>query len=289
MVQVGDWHIQSVVTGSIRLDGGAMFGVVPKTLWSKTQDVDDQNRILLATRTLLAVDRARGRIVLVDTGSGSKWDAKQATRYCVDYDTQAIDDALHELGVGAADVTDVVAPHLHFDHAGGMTEWADQPGGPIRLRFPGANHWVHRRHWEYAHNPSVRDRASFFPDNFVPLADAGVASLVEGDSPWCPIDRMQWWLSHGHTPYQMLPLFESGDDSRDVLFVGDLIPTAAHLPLAWNMAYDLLPLVVVSERQEVYRRCREEGLALAFPHDPHNGMVVLEFDRDKPKVKETLG
>ena len=288
MVQVGDWQIQSVVTGTIRLDGGAMFGVVPKTLWARTQNVDEENRILLATRTLLAVDRARGRIVLVDTGTGSKWDTKRSRWYGVESNPRAIDDALGDLGAGTEDVTDVVAPHLHFDHAGGMTDWVAEPGGPMRLRFPKADHWVHRRHWEYACHPSERDRASFFSEDFKPLESVGVVHFVEGDSPPCPIDGMQWMLSHGHTPYQLLALFESGTAGRDVLFVGDLIPTSAHLPLAWNMAYDLLPLVVVAERKEVYRRCREEGMALAFPHDVQHGVVALEFDQDKPKVRETL-
>ena len=288
MITVGDWQLQSIVNGHVRLDGGAMFGVVPKVLWSKGQDVDEHNRILLATRTLLATHARSGRIVLVDTGTGSKWTDQSAERYGVSSQPGAIDDALGQLGATTADVTDLVATHLHFDHCGGMTEWVDDSRQALRLRFPNAIHYLHRDHWEHASNPTERDRASFLAADFELLADSGKLIFVEGDEPNCSIDAMRWMTSNGHTPRQLLPIFEESGEPR-LLFVGDLVPTAAHLPLAWIMAYDLHPLVTLSERKRVYRFCAEGDIALAFPHDPHCGVAKVDFSQRKPVVTDVLG
>ena len=138
-----------------------MFGVVPKALWARTSPPDDLNRISLVTRTLLAVDRSSGRVILVDTGCGTKWDPDKAERFAIEHDPGAIPGALKELGLSAEDVTDVVVTHLHFDHNGGLTAWADQAGGPTRLCFPKARHWIHGKHWEHARHPHLKDRASF--------------------------------------------------------------------------------------------------------------------------------
>lgn len=290
MIEVGHWTIRSVVNGYIRLDGGAMFGVVPKTLWARSQDVDDQNRILLATRTLLAVNRRAGRILLVDTGTGSKWSCEQANRFAVQSTPAALDAALGEVGAQPEDVTDVIVTHLHFDHAGGMTSWADQPGGPVKLRFPKASHWIHRNHWDHAHNPTKRDKASFISADFAGLEAAGVLRFLAGEATASAIEGVRWFLAHGHSPYQLLPWFDSGGQGRDLLFVGDMVPTSSHLPPAWVMAYDLQPLVTLAERERVYARCRDEGLLLAFPHDRHHGIARIAFDDSgRPEVAEPPG
>ena len=145
MMRIDPYEVYSVVTGSIRLDGGAMFGVVPKVLWESVADVDEANRILLKTRTLLAVNRGECRVILVDTGCGTKWTPEKAGRFAIHYDEDAVPETLASMGLSANEVTDVVITHLHFDHNGGLTEWFDDPDGPTTLRYPQARHWVHRR------------------------------------------------------------------------------------------------------------------------------------------------
>lgn len=286
MLTIEPFELHSVVTGTLRLDGGAMFGVVPKVLWEKVSDVDDLNRILLKTRTLLAVDRSANRVVLVDTGCGTKWQPEQAERFGVAHDADAIPNALEAIGLSPDKVTDVVVTHLHFDHNGGLTYWYDDPGGPLRLQYPQARHWVHRTHWEHANAPHVKDRASFLTEDFTPLAEAGVLEFVEGKDPDPPFPGMTWAVSHGHTPGQLHPIFGAG--SQRLMFVGDLIPTMAHLRLAWVMAYDLQPMSTVGEKAAVIQRCFEEGMMLAFPHDPEVGGVAVDGTMERPIVARTL-
>jgi glyoxylase-like metal-dependent hydrolase (beta-lactamase superfamily II) len=286
MIEIEPWEIYSVVTGTIRLDGGAMFGVVPKVLWESVADVDNLNRILLATRTLMAVDRKGQRVFLVDTGCGTKWAKEQAERYAIQYDAEAIPEALESIGLSVDNVTDVVISHLHFDHNGGLTHWYDEPGGPACLRFPKAAHWVHKTHWEHANRPHVKDRASFIREDFAALADADVLRLVEGDRPDSPHAGLEWYVSSGHTPCQLHPVF--GTRRQRLMFVGDLIPTIAHLPLGWVMAYDMLPMTAISEKETIVRRCVDEGMLIAFPHDPTAGGVELEGPVSRPIVIREL-
>ena len=179
MITVGSFEISSIVNGTIRLDGGAIFGVVPKVLWQKSSDVDELNRVLLATRTLLAVDRAGKRVVLVDTGCGTKWSPDESKRFAITCDPEAIPDGLSAAGLSVDDVTDIVITHLHFDHNGGLTDWFDDPDGPTTLRYPRARHWIHRGHWEHAMRPGPEDQASFLERDFAALGDAGVLEFVE--------------------------------------------------------------------------------------------------------------
>jgi glyoxylase-like metal-dependent hydrolase (beta-lactamase superfamily II) len=286
MIRVGKFEICSVITGRYRLDGGAMFGVVPRVLWEKKAPPDRLNRIAMTMRTLLAVDRQAERVVLVDTGPGDKWSPEEAARFDIQPDSAGLPRALAEQGLSEADVTDVVIAHLHFDHNGGLTEWAGQPGGSTRLRYPQARHWIHQRHWHHATNPTEKDRASFLERDLQALAEPGVLTFVTGDKPPPPFEGVRWLLSHGHTPYQLLPLFEG--PAGGLLFVGDLIPTANHLPLPWVMAYDLQPLVTLEEKRAVYRRCAEDGTMLAFPHDLECGGVALHLEKGRPEVARVL-
>lgn len=286
MMKLGPFEISSVVTGSIRLDGGAMFGVVPKVLWKSVADVDDLNRILLSTRTLLAVDRGHRRVILVDTGCGTKWTPELAGRFAMQYDPHAIPRALEPLGFSNEDVTDVVITHLHFDHNGGLTDWFDEPDGPTRLRYPKARHWVHKKHWEHAKSPNHKDRASFLEQDFAALADADALRLVEGENPAPPGEGMEWFVSQGHTPFQLHPVFGTG--SEKLLFIGDLAPTVPHLRLNWVMAYDMAPLQTIAEKEIIFRRCLDEGLMLAFPHDPTVGGVAIEGTPQRPIVTRVL-
>ncbi len=285
-MRVGRYKITSVVTGWTRLDGGAMFGVVPKVLWEKGEDCDDSNRILLATRTLIAARDDGSRIILVDTGVGSKWPPEDAKRYAVENRKGAIRHALAALDHAPEAVTDIVATHLHFDHAGGMTRFKDEARTDLALVFPGATHWVHRRHWDHALSPTLRDRASFFSHDFQLLEESGRVQFVEGDDPACPIPGVEWALSHGHTPYQLLPVFD--DETSPLFFTGDLVPTASHLPPAWVMAYDLYPLKTLNERLALYERVRAQNLRIAFPHDRRMGGARLAIDGKRVSVEEPL-
>lgn len=286
MIRIEPFELYSVVTGTIRLDGGAMFGVVPKVLWEKVVDGDDLNRIALATRTLLAIDRARERVILVDTGCGTKWAPEQLKRYAISYDPEAITRALEQVGLAPDAVTDVVVTHLHFDHNGGLTDWFDDPHGPVKLRYPRARHWIHRDHWQHACQPDRKDRASFLTQDFLALADADVLQFVDGDQPPPPFEGVEWLVAHGHTPAQLLPIFGTGD--QRLLFVGDLVPTIAHLRLTWGMAYDRQPVTTIAEKEAVFRRCFDSGLLLAFPHDPTIGGVSIDGTVDRPIVASTL-
>ncbi len=286
MLKIGDYELHSVQTGTLRLDGGAMFGIVPKVLWQKSADVDEDNRILLATRTLLAVNRAEKRVILVDTGCGSKWAPGDAERFEIRHRTEAIPDALASLGLTINEVTDVIITHLHFDHNGGLTDWFDEPGERTTLCFPRARHWVHKKHWEHACCPHAKDKASFLQQDFEALEKSGGLELLEGDSPDLGIKGVSLFTSQGHTPYQIHPFFQ-GDDAR-LLFVGDIIPTVAHLRQAWVMAYDVLPMTTMAEKLFFARSAIEEGWLLAFPHDPQTAVVALDGLPERPIVSRTV-
>lgn len=284
MFKAPPYEVYSVVTGTLRLDGGAMFGVVPKVLWRHKVDVDDENRILLAMRTLVAVDRKRQRVIVVDTGAGTKWRRDKAERFAIDYNAAAINHALAAIGLTERHVTDVVVTHLHFDHNGGLTEWTDAAGGPTRLRFPSARHWVHRDHWRHAHHPTGKDRASFLTEDFAALERSDALSLVDGDEPDAPYPGMAWYVSHGHTPAQLHPIFGTG--TQRVMFVGDIIPTAAHVQPAWVMAYDLHPLTTIEEKAQMLARSIDEAMAIAFPHDPRVAVARVTGTPQRPALED---
>ena len=286
MISVGSFEISSIVNGTIRLDGGAMFGAVPKVMWQESSDVDELNRVLLATRTLLAVDRSNKRVVLVDTGCGTKWSPDEAQRYEITYYPDAIPNALNAAGLSIENVTDVVITHLHFDHNGGLSDWLDGPEGRTTLRYPHARHWIHQGHWEHALCPGPKDRGSFLERDFSALADANVLEFVDGDHPDPPFPDMQWFVSQGHTPYQLHPIFGRG--KTWLCFAGDLVPTVAHLRLGWVMAFDVQPVVTIAEKQTLVSRCLDEGLMLAFPHDLKVGGVVLDGTVSRPIVRDSL-
>lgn len=287
MLSIGRYQVRSILTGTFRLDGGAMFGVVPKVLWNKASPADEENRISLATRTLLMVDRAAGRIILTDTGCGTKWRPEDAKRFAIEHDGLAITRALKELGASDDDVTDVVVTHLHFDHNGGITDWVDESRTLARPRYRKAHHWMHKVQWEHAHRPTSKDRASYFPEDYAAVADAGLFRFVEGDEPASPFPDVEWFHSKGHTPYQLLPRVSGG--GRMVQFTGDAIPTAAHLRPPWVMAYDLYPLTTIAEKEAMLHDSIERGLILAFPHDPRFGFATIEGTVDKPVMKEFAG
>ncbi len=256
---VGDLELISLFDGVIRLDGGAMFGTIPKPLWQKQAPADDRNRITLAMRPLLV----RGvRTLLVDAGLGAKDDAKFHDIYGVDR-SRSLDDSLAAAGLSREDIDIVVATHLHFDHAGGFTE--RDGSGRLRPTFPRAKYVVRRGEWDAATHPHARNRASYIADNFVPLADAGVLLFVDDDQTIMPGVKVQ--RTGGHTMDHQLVAIESG--GRTAAFVADLIPTTAHLPDPWIMGFDLYPVDTLTAKQRFVQDAVARGTLVFFEHDPN--------------------
>jgi glyoxylase-like metal-dependent hydrolase (beta-lactamase superfamily II) len=266
-----------------RLDGGAMFGVVPKPLWSRKAAPDERNRILLAMRCLL-IEHPEG-LVLVDTALGDKEDPKFLDIYGVenrgDPGPTTLEDALRETGHRSEDVRWVINTHLHFDHAGGNTLRADgRTGGsadrsassaspPVRLGFPNATYIVQRNELEFARHTNERTRASYLPPNFEPVAAAGRWRLIEGDVEILPGIRSR--LTPGHVPWHQSIMIESGGETA--VFLADVIPTSGHLPLVYIMGYDLEPLRTLESKRALYRDAVAGGWWFIFEHDPDLAMA----------------
>ncbi len=258
-VTIGDFELVSLYDGFIHFDGGAMFGTVPRPLWEKKAPPDTRNRITLAMRPLLV----RGvRTMLIDAGLGSKQDEKFLDIYGVDR-SRSLDAALADAGVTREEIDLVVATHLHFDHAGGFTTRGRD--GRVRPAFPRAQYVVRRGEWEDATHPHARNRASYVADDFVPLAEAGVLLLVDEDQTIMPGVRVQ--RTGGHTMHHQLVAIES--NGATAAFVGDLMPTTAHVPDPWIMGYDLYPVDTLAAKQRFAADAAARGTLVFFEHDPN--------------------
>ncbi len=258
-MKIGPYTLHHLETGRFALDGGAMFGVVPRPLWEKVAPPDERNRISMAARALLL--EGGGRRILVDTGNGAKWDAKQAGIYRFDTSEHDIVRSLRALGLSPEDITDVILTHLHFDHAGGATVRKD---GVVRPTFPSALYHVQREQWEAAQRPTERDRASFVGEDFLPLQEAGVLRFTEGEGPIFP--GIELLCFHGHTSALQCPVISDG--STTLFYCADLIPMTPHVALPWIMGYDLRPLVTLEEKRKILGRAVEERWVMFFEHDP---------------------
>jgi len=267
-VKVGPYEIHPIETGRFRLDGGAMFGIVPKPLWAKTNPPDDRNRILLAARAMLIV--GNGRKILIDNGNGTKFTEKQVDIYDLDMSRYNLDASLAHYGLTVKDITDVVLTHLHFDHAGGSTYRENDTLFPT---FPNAKYYVQKDHWYQATHPNEKDRGSFMPDDFLPLHAEGVLEFVDGEGELFP--GIEVLVMNGHTTAQQLPKISDGETT--LLYCCDLFPTASHIPLPYIMAYDLRPLTTLEEKRKILARAHEEQWLLFFEHDPNivSGTVGL--------------
>jgi len=255
---LGSWRVHTVETGYLWLDGGSMFGSVPKPLWSKLQPPDERNRIRLAMRCLLLEGERR---VLVDDGIGEKFDAKLRDIYRVEHQEHTLERSLAALGLEVDDITDVVLTHLHFDHAGGSTR---RDGGRLAPRLPRARYHLQRRNLENARHPNLRERASYMAENFEPLVEAGVLELWEGpQKPWPGVEIL---TAEGHTRGQQL-LRVAGPEGA-LYFVADLIPTASHVRIPFVMGYDVAAIETMAEKRELLARASAEGAWICLEHDP---------------------
>ncbi len=266
-MSVGGWRVRTLLDGTLGLDGGSMFGVVPKPLWSRTTPADDRNRIRLAARLLLL--EGHGRLVLVDTGLGDKWSDKRRAIFDVQRPGGGVLGALAKLGIEPAQVTDVLLTHLHFDHAAGTTRRVDDG---MELVFPSARHIVQRRQWEWAARPTLKDAGSFRPEDFELLGHQGSLVLVDGDTELFPgIDVI---ALDGHTA-AMQAVKIRGPEAT-LLYVADLVPTVAHLRWPYIMGYDNRPLVTLAEKQRHLLNAARQGWIVVFEHDSETAAVRLQ-------------
>ena len=284
--QLGALRCHSLEAGIQRLDGGAMFGVVPKPLWEKRIAPDPRNRIPLAMRCLL-IEHPDG-LVLIDTGLGNKEDPKFMDIYGVENrgatgPTQ-LEDALAEAGYRADEVKWVINTHLHFDHAGGNTCLRPSDGPTVRVSFPNATYCVQRGDLEFARHANERTRASYLPHNYEPLASAGRFKLLEGDSEVLPGIRTR--LVPGHVPFLQGVLLESGGES--LFYLADLMPTRHHLPLPWIMGYDVEPLRTLESKRALIGEALAGGWLLFFEHDPEVAMARLSGDTKRAELIDTV-
>lgn len=272
-MRFGEFELFSLSDGFFGLDGGAMFGVVPRPLWERTNPPDDRNRIRLALRPLLVV--AGDNRVLIDTGIGDKWDAKNTDTYRIDH-TDTVESSLARAGFKPEDITKVVLTHLHFDHAGAATR-PDSTGKPVP-RFPNARYYVQQKEWNLALNPNRRSRAAYLPENFLPLQEAGQLEIIAGNSEL--VLGLELVLTSGHTPGHQIVLLHSG--GRTAVYWGDLIPTRSHIATPYIMGYDLLPLETMEQKEKLVQQAIAGKWLSFLEHDPDFASGIIEEENGKP-------
>jgi glyoxylase-like metal-dependent hydrolase (beta-lactamase superfamily II) len=264
-------RLYPVEAGNFKLDGGAMFGVVPKTLWERTNPSDDKNRIEMASRCLLVEEGKR--LILIDTGMGNKQGDSFFRHYGLWGDYSLVS-SLALAGFHPDDITDVFFTHLHFDHCGGAVN--KDNSGKLIPAFKNAYYWVHKSHWEWATFPNAREKASFLPDNILPLEQSGQLKFIEDPGPFIKETPFPFsiQLIDGHTEKQMLPLIEY--QGKKILYAADLVPTVGHIPIPYIMGYDTRPLLTLKEKEQILRNSFEKEVLLFLQHDPHHQLISLQ-------------
>jgi glyoxylase-like metal-dependent hydrolase (beta-lactamase superfamily II) len=264
-MKIGKYDLFTIQSGFIGLDGGAMFGIIPKPLWEKTNPADQVNRVTLATRNLLLVSDSKK--ILIDTGMGDKWDEKSRNIFRID-ENLSLEKALLQKGFSFEEITDVILTHLHFDHTGGSTKFQNEKLVPA---FPNATYHVQKQNFNYALNPTDRDRGSYLKENFEPLAKEGVLNLLTENY---FDENISLEIINGHTFGQQM--IKISDGSKTVLYCADLLPFVSHIRLPYIMAYDLQPLVTLAEKKKYLKQALDENWILYFGHDPEYAAVTLK-------------
>ena len=265
--------IYPVETGNFKLDGGAMFGVVPKTIWQRTNPADDNNLIDIAARSLLIEDG--DRLILVDTGMGNK-QSDQFFGYYYRWGDFNIDSSLKKYGFHRDDITDVFLTHLHFDHVGGAIQWNKNRTG-YEPAFKNAKFWTNEKHWKWATEPNPREKASFLKENLMPMKESGQLNFIDHTNESFLKNSLLGFdirFVDGHTEKQMLPQFSY--QGKTIAYVADLIPTVGHIPLPYVIGYDTRPLITMTEKELFLNDAVENNYYLFFEHDAHNQLCTLK-------------
>ena len=275
--------IHTIDTGLFKLDGGAMYGVVPRSMWQKLNPPDANNMCTWAMRCLLVEDG--GRLLLIDNGIGEKQDEKFRGHFYLHGD-DTLEKSLRKLGFTSADITDVFLTHLHFDHCGGSV--VRRPDGVLQLAFPNATYWSNEAHWNWAVEPNPREKASFLKENILPIQESGHLKFIDlqGGVPDALPQFSEIIRADGHTEKMMVPLMEY--KGRKLAFMADLLPSAGHVPLPYVMSYDVRPLITMTEKEAVLRRAAEENWVLLLEHDPTNEACTVQMTDRGVRLGETL-
>lgn len=271
-------------TGNFKLDGGAMFGVVPKSLWSRTNPADENNMCTWAMRCLLIEEG--DRLILVDTGIGDKQGEKFFRHFYL-HGEDSLDGNLKKLGFQRSDITDVFLTHLHFDHVGGAIEWNEERTG-YRPAFPRARYWSNQRHWQWATEPNAREKASFLKENILPLEESGQLEFVpvgENDGLYPTELGFDVLLVSGHTDAQMCPVINYR--RQRLIFAADLLPSVGHIPLPYVMGYDTRPLITLREKAEFLQKAADEDWLIYLEHDAQNELCRLQHTEKGVRMKES--
>ncbi len=277
--------LHPIETGNFKLDGGAMFGVVPKTLWHRTNPADANNMIELAARSLLVEDG--DRLILIDTGLGNKQSEKFFSYYYL-WGEHTLDRSLRQAGFHRDDITDVFLTHLHFDHCGGSIQWnADRSG--YEPAFKNAVFWSNRDHWQWATQPNAREKASFLPENILPMEESGQLQFIpRGKGAFSEDSPLGFGVlfADGHTDKQMIPHIRYR--GRTVVFMADLLPTVGHIPLPYVMGYDTRPLLTLEEKGAFLKRAADEDYVLFLEHDAHNECCTVRHTEKGVRLNQTF-
>ncbi len=270
-------------TGFFKLDGGAMFGVVPKSIWQKTNPADENNLCTWAMRCLLIEDGKR--LTLVDTGIGNKQSEKFFSHYYLHGD-DSLDSSLQNLGFHRDDITDVFLTHLHFDHCGGAIEF-DKSTEKFRAAFKNATYWGTERHWQWATKPNMREKASFLSENILPIQESGQLKFIERTGDYSPTPLgFDVLFVDGHTDSMMIPHIPY--NGKTVCYMADLLPSVGHIPLPYVMGYDTRPLITLEEKGKFLQRACDEKFVLMFEHDNANECGTLTMTEKGIKIGEVF-
>ncbi|WP_295655627.1 MBL fold metallo-hydrolase [uncultured Mucilaginibacter sp.] len=272
--------LHTIDTGFFKLDGGAMFGVVPKVIWNKTNPADENNLCTWAMRCMLVQDE--GRLILIDTGMGNKQDAKFMGHYYLSGDA-TIDSSLAKLGFGRDDITDVFLTHLHFDHCGGAII---REGDKLVPGFKNATYWSNEQHWNWAVHPNDREKASFLKENILPIQESGRLKFIPAEDGVQFTDNIKIRFAYGHTDAMMLP--QISYKGKTVVYMADLLPSVGHIPMPYIMGYDMFPLTTLNEKKVFLTEALEKEYILFLEHDPVNECCTLQMTEKGIRVKDVF-
>ena len=271
--------LYTIDTGFFKLDGGAMFGVVPKSIWQKLNPADENNMCTWAMRCLLV--EYHNRLILIDTGIGNKQNEKFFSFYYLHGD-DSLEKSLNKYGFTYTDITDVFLTHLHFDHCGGAISF-ERSKEYYYPTFPNATYWSHSKHWDWAIHPNAREKASFLKENILPIQESGQLKFVDKDTYDLPFEYID---VYGHTEAMILPVVEY--KGTKVIYLADLIPSSGHIPIPYVMAYDVRPLETLKEKEQILERAFQENWLLFFEHDPKIELCSLQKTEKGIRMQEAL-